>query len=136
MMKRRDYLTNLGIATTAPLAVGSAEEAAGELQDDSSILGDRINEGSRLTFRRGVEGDVLVSVDKFDEVERPEIIIRFQNSSISPYKFPLQEDAPEPHVGDTIALVYHNRPFKKTYLIEYYGGIHRVKGWFRKEGEQ
>jgi len=129
-MNRRDFLTNLGIATTAPLAFSSASTATEELESEYDILGDEINAGKSMLFRRGTEGEVLIRVDKKDEVEDPRLQIINQREHTPRYNYPIDtaEDAVPPHLAETKAVVYYSEP-RRMHILDYYDSSERREGW-------
>lgn len=128
IMNRRDFLENIGIATTAPLAFHTGGKATDELEAEYSALGDVVNQGDSMLFRRGREGEVLIEVDKTDEVEDPRLRIINQTEYTPRYNYPLQEDAVPPHLAEEKAVVYYSDP-KRMHILDYYGGSRRYNRW-------
>lgn len=145
-MKRREYLTDLAIATTAPLVGRSADQATEDLTSESSVdmpdmeYCDRLNAGPREIFRRGEWGEILVSRDKPDEVENSYVKAINQQSRELIDEIPIYEDTPVSHIGDHNTIVYtYHREQKYSYFLPYYpsesryGTSYAVQGWVSKD---
>lgn len=126
-MKRREYLENISAAATAPLALSAAEQAAADLSEDWK----KFDTKNRRAHRRGEEGEILVYVDKFEEVEKPKLTVRNMNTGEVVDYIHIFEEYPEPHIGHTQSVVFSKFDGNKyTCFVPYYSKIkYGVKGW-------
>lgn len=126
-MKRREYLQNLSVAATAPLAFNAAKEAAQDLSEDW----DKLDTGHRVAHKRGVEGEILFYVDKFDEVDEPKLTVRNSHTGKVVDSIHIHEEYPEPYVGDSQSVVYTVLSDEKfTVSVPYYDEIkYGERGW-------
>lgn len=131
-MKRRDYLENVSAVATSPLVLPYVSEAAENLRKGGENQSwDKLDTGHRIVHKRGVEDEILVYVDKFDEVDEPKLTVRNTYTGEVVDYIHIYEEYPEPYIGESLSVVYTILSDEKfTVSVPYYDEIkYGERGW-------
>jgi hypothetical protein len=117
-MNRRDYIRTISTAATANLVL-----------DDFIETKPENSESKKYVFRRGVQGEIKIVIQKFEEYDEPKLKI-FDSRGKQIHSFPREKDTPFPHIGRYQTIMYKNsNSLRETVFLSYFDSLgNRVRG--------
>lgn len=117
-MNRRDYIKTISTVATANLVL-----------DDFIQTKPEDSESEKYVFRRGVQGEIKIVIQKFEAFDEPQLKI-FDSRGKQIHSFPREKDTPFPHIGRYQTIMYKEpNDLRETVFLSYFDSLgNRVRG--------